>query len=462
MKKYTCILAFLITAIIGVQPVFAETDYTIVRSLGLPVLDIYTINNEEPTCDFVFAPEGAFGIGTTNKNKVPGRVVLREKKTVIFDSGDYLKDQSGMTIKIRGNTSAYYSSKKPYKIKLEKKNDMLGRQDSMYYDKNWILIDSGGDELKAMIGLKMNEIMGLGHWTPAYTFVNLFINNNYRGVYMLLESIKRNKDCRLDVDKQTGYIFECDAYWWNEATYFSTLSNRKFTFKYPDEEDITQEQIDYITEVVNDMETAINNGTYPEYIDTTSFASWILAHDILGTNDSGGSNIYLTKYDNTPESKITMSTLWDFGSIMQSNNRFSRIHTDSFFYYGELFNSSNTSFSELYRSLWKQKGNIIIDSLIAFLTDFSTSETASAINQSRPYDTLRWNYEGSTVQQNIDEAINWLSDRKVWMNDTTNNISEIKYHTTDSKVYNLTGNTVKGATYKKGIYIKNKKKFVIK
>ena len=45
-------------------------------------------------------------------------------------------------------------------VKLEKKHDMLGRNDSCYDDKNWILIDSGGDELNTLIGLKMNEMMG--------------------------------------------------------------------------------------------------------------------------------------------------------------------------------------------------------------------------------------------------------------------------------------------------------------
>ena len=147
---------------------------SLVRAQTLPVLSITTDGGEEPACDFVFAPEGQFGISITNNQKVPGRAVLTENGNTLYDSGEYQKDSTGMTIRIRGNTSAYYSSKKPYKIKLEKKNDMLGRNDSCYYDKNWMLIDSGGDELNTMIGLKVNEIMGLGGWTPAYKFVNLY------------------------------------------------------------------------------------------------------------------------------------------------------------------------------------------------------------------------------------------------------------------------------------------------
>ena len=39
-----------------------------------------------------------------------------------YDSGDYVDGESGMTLKIRGNTSAW-QLRKPYKIKLQKKAD---------------------------------------------------------------------------------------------------------------------------------------------------------------------------------------------------------------------------------------------------------------------------------------------------------------------------------------------------
>ena len=464
MRKLCLLLSL---SVISFSQVMAETDVSSsVRSLGLPVLDITTNNGEEPTCDFVFAPEGAFGISIINNNKVPGRVVLKEKGQILFDSGDYAKDSIGMTIRIRGNTSAYYSSKKPYKIKLEKKHDMLGRNDSCYDDKNWILIDSGGDELNTLIGLKMNEMMGLGGWTPAYKFVNLFINNDYRGVYMLLESIKRNKDCRLNVDKQTGYIIECDPYWWNEDVYFTSDMNKKYTFKYPDEDDVTESQIAYIQEVVNNVENSIVDGTYPAYIDVPSFASWMLAHDILGTYDSGGANIYLTKYDDKADSKLCMSVLWDFSSIMKTTDQWARIHHDSFFYFDKLFNNTNTVFATEYRELWNQKSDELFNQMVSFLHTFKDSELATAISQSRPYDAQRWNYEASTVNQNIDDAILWFTHRKLWINTQLQTEAIHNLHNEFSEqqilVYNLYGTQISKQTLKPGIYIKDGKKYVAK
>ena len=464
MRRFCLLLSL---SVISLSLVMAQTDASSsIRSLGLPVLDVFTNNNEEPACDFVFAPEGEFGIGITNNQKIPGRAVLTENGHIIYDSGEYAKDSTGMTIRIRGNTSAYYSSKKPYKIKLEKKNDMMGRNDSCYYDKNWILIDSGGDELNTMIGLKTNELMGLGGWTPVYKFVNLFINNDYRGIYMLVESIKRNKDCRLNVDKQTGYIIECDAYWWNEDVYFASDMNKKYTFKYPDEEDITENQLSYIRQVVNNVETAIDNGTYPSYIDVPSFAAWMLAHDLLGTYDSGGANIYLTKYDNTNDSKLCMSVLWDFSSIMKTTNQWARIHTGNFFYFNQLFNNSNVAFATEYTKLWNQKSDDIIRQMLSFLNSFSNSYIATAISQSRWYDSQRWNYEASTVSENVQEAILWFTNRKHWMDEQLQASAIIDIHnehtSQQTPVYNLNGTKMDAQPLKPGIYIKNNKKFVVK
>lgn len=232
MKIRLSILA-LLYSVFTAQAVTVDS----IAKLGLPVLSITTIDAKEPTCDYAFAPEGAWGITTVNQTKVKGRCLLVSHTDTLFDSGEYLKDKSGMTLRIRGNTSAYYSAKKPFKLKLEKKNDLLARGDSSYYDKNWVLL-STGDCLYTLFGNKVNELVGMP-WTPAAIFVNLIINDDYRGLYMLIEQVRRNADCRLNVDKQTGYVIERDAYWWNEDVYFNTdLYNKEFTFKYPDPEDI--------------------------------------------------------------------------------------------------------------------------------------------------------------------------------------------------------------------------------
>ena len=437
-----------------------------VEHLLLPVLIVETIGHEEPTCDYVFAPEGAFGIGTTNNTKVPGRVLLVEQGDTLFDSGPYVKNLSGMTIRIRGNTSAYYSEKKPFKIKLEKKNDLLCRHDSAFYDKNWALLRDGDDELYTMIGNLVNQLVGMPY-TPAYRYVNVVVNNDYRGIYMLTETIRRNADCRLNVSSQSGYIIERDAYWWNEAICFRTPMGMEFTFKYPDEDDVTEQQTDYIQSVVETMEQSIENGTYDQYIDVRSFAAWMLAHDLLGTNDSGGSNIYLSKYDDSDTTLLQMTTLWDFGSIMHQQRResFSGIHSDSFFYYPRLFSNENPAFLHAYKALWDELSPTVFDDIIAALSDFRSSPTATALQQSRPFEYERWNYTGSSVDNNITSAITWFSNRKRWMTAAINatNIRDPRQNVSaSSTIYSLNGQRISSSqSLKPGIYIRNGKKIIV-
>ena len=301
------------------------------KSVGLPWVEVITDGGTEPTCDYVLPPTGEAGSGIAHAVKVPGRLLIHVGNAVVYDSGDYIKDVGGMTIKIRGNSSAY-EAKKPFKVKLEKKADLLCRgDDDTYKDKEWLLMKDeyfshGGKLLHIMIGLTVAELCGMS-WEPKARFVNLTVNGDYRGVYMLSESVKRDSKCRIDVDQATGYIVEFDPYWWNEDVYFATTRHeKKYTFKYPDDDEVTESQIGYIKGVLDALEDALWSGAYPSLIDVESMAIWLMAHDILGTNDAGGSNIFLTKYDNTPRSKLMMGPLWDFDTIMMTEGRWATVH----------------------------------------------------------------------------------------------------------------------------------------
>lgn len=95
-------------------------------------------------------------------------------------------------------------------------------------------------------GFKINELIGL-QWTPQWEYVNVMYNGEYLGLYLLAEAVERNTDCRLNVD-DTGFVVERDPYWWNEDGYVASTyaPTYNYTFKCPDYEDLTSEQIDYI------------------------------------------------------------------------------------------------------------------------------------------------------------------------------------------------------------------------
>lgn len=414
MKKFLLTLAIaLITQLAWGQAEVVITRDT-ANTVDMLVLDFTTVDSVMPTCDFVNPPSGAFGNGITNAEKIPGRLVVTLLGDTLYNSGDYEKGVSGMTVRVSGNSSAL-KDPKPYKIKLQQKADLLFRGDDIYIDKDWRLLRDDRN-LNTVTGFMLNELMGM-QWTPQYRYCNVFINGTYQGLYLLVENVKRNTDCRLNVSKK-GYIVERDAYWWNEDLYFSTYyftDNRYgYTFKYPESDEVTEEQISYIQQYIIDAEKSIKNGTYDEYMDVQSLASWLLAHDILGTWDSGGSNLYMTKYDNTPDSKLVMANLWDFDSSRQMKDSFSRYHSGADFYFERLFKSPNPLFRDLYVTTWIDIKNHLNTIMADRLNDFST-ENATAVNASRHFVCDTYGNTFVSVGSNLTTQKNWFKTQLAWL-----------------------------------------------
>lgn len=391
------------------------SDSVLMRHLlgiGLPVVWIQTVGGVEPDYEIADHPEGCLGGSITNAAKVPGRVVVQDKDGVLYESGEYREKRSGMTVKVRGNWSAR-RPKKPFKIKLQSKADMLGRGDSRLADKDWLLMPFFS--LNNLIGLKVNELMRLA-WTPQYQFVNVVFNGDYRGLYMLMESVKRNTDCRLNVDK-TGYVMELDAYWWNEDRYVPASFEEplNYTFKYPETEDLTKERLDYIQKVLSEAEESTRDGSYPGKIDVESFARWMLAHDILGNTDGAGSNIFLMKYDNQDASLLKMGPLWDFDVIMKSGG-WDEIHGRYFF--KGLFASENRTFVRSYVSLWENNKEMVFDGLSHSLDRFLTSDLRQAVDASIELNNSRWSAEMGRLPLSsvfVEAAKTYFNQRKVWL-----------------------------------------------
>ena len=471
MKRKLILLIFILFCINEVIAQNTDFSQENIDKIGLKVIHIETENNEEPECEFAEAPEGCMGMTSINAKKVKCRIYITLKGDTIYDSGMFEKNQSGATIKINGNTSAYFAipGNYPYKIKLQKKADLLNRNNERFDDKEWRLINDGYT-LNTIIGLKISELLQFS-WTPAYTPCNVFINGDYRGCYLLIESVKRNKDCRINVDKTSGYIVERDPYWWKEnrfftTNYFASSKGYRWTWKYPDEDDVLPEQEDYITQFINDTEQSILNGTYSNYIDIKSFAKWILAHDILGSKDSGGTNLYVAKYDDTPNSLLEMPVLWDFDSNFRMEpGEFSKCHNNAGdFYFYNLFNNTNNSFTSKYKELWLQIKPTLLSTITQYILSITDSEYGRALESSRMLHYNRWGYTPyETIGELAQEAINWFNNHldklDVNINKLADNTSISAIKTKEKyDVYNLLGNKVYKP--KKGIYIKNKRKII--
>ena len=443
-------------------------------SVGLPIVVVETVDDEEPTYEESEAPEGCWGSSIRNATKVPGRVVVYDNLGVVFDSGPYVAKTSGMTIKVRGNGSAR-EPKKPFKIKLQKKGDMMGN-DSQMADKDWLLLAvSRWTPMNQVVGMKVNSLCGL-QWTPRQRYVNLLFNGDYRGLYLLSESVGRNEECRLDVTK-TGFIAELDAYWWNEDFYIpsSFPEPMNYTLKYPDTDDMTPEQQTYIEHTLGRMEQMLDSADYSRYIDVESFARWMLAHDILANIDGGGSNIFLTKRDSTDATRVMMGCLWDFDAIMLDPDTWDAAHNA--YYFKHLWANPNTEFAYRYAQLWEELKDDVFQGMDAFTAGFLSSPECWAVDSSVLLDRERWGTDMPLVSDYCNSVvIPFFEQRRLWLDDAITDPMTVRLstlegerHSTVTHIFDVCGRLLRklpATTDMKnpsrpGLYIQNGRKRVV-
>lgn len=281
--------------------------------------------------------------------------------TIINENGSIeFEDVSGNSeFKIRGNTTRDYA-KKPFQLKLSQKSDIFG----MGKSKTWILLANYLDQ-----SLIRNSIMYeigkyLGMQTSNFTSVDLYINGNYYGIYLLCEKVQISST-RLDIhelekdndelnstykqfatsvtsgelidstilteyryiegvknpsDITGGYLIELDNnYYKDELCYFVTENGNHYVIKSP--EYASREEVEYIARLFAEMEEAIMSGNgynrlgkhYTEYIDIDSFAAAYIVAELGRNFDAGSSSMYFYKDKDVDgkTSKIFKGPLWD-------------------------------------------------------------------------------------------------------------------------------------------------------
>ena len=373
--------------------VFAGISDSVARisceNLDIPILYITTQDSVMPTFEITFPPDGSIGVGITNLDTLPARMWIVQTGDTLYDSGEYVKDTSGLRIRVRGNTTAIEGGdKNPYKLKLQRKADLMFRgNDEVYADKDWILIK---DIYNTMAGNMANRAFNM-LWSPACQPVFLFMNGNFRGLYLLMENVKRNKRCRVDVSKE-GFIFEFDPYYWNEDYYIeSRFEICNYTLKYPESEDILIEQDIYLSNCLTQLEDAYSDpNKLVSMVDIPSYARFLWLHDVLGTSDVGGSNMFFCKHDTTANSKVQMICGWDFDSCFSLSllTKWSRLH--SFWWYEEFFNLPQIPFVRTYIDMYDTLVNSSIDIVVAQIDSLRDSPYIQQLDSAQKLDNMRW------------------------------------------------------------------------
>ena len=115
--------------------------------------------------------------------------------TITDVDGSALSDSC--LFKVRGNTTALsWITKKPYTFKFEKKKDVLG----LGKGKKWALIANAFDPtlLRNITAFELAKELGL-EYTSNYKVVELWVDDSFRGCYVLFEPVQEGKD-RVNID----------------------------------------------------------------------------------------------------------------------------------------------------------------------------------------------------------------------------------------------------------------------
>lgn len=375
------------------------------RLPGLPVVSINTVNGEEPSCSPAEKPEECWGVGITDNEYVKGQLTIEENGTVTVSTG--------MEFRIRGNSPN--KSKKPYKMQLDKPIDLLRRGNELYQDTDWVLL-AGGTDFTTVTGWYVAELCQM-EWQPAYKFVNVIINGDWKGCYLLMESVKKGTGrCNIS---SSGFILENDAYWWNsDGEYFKTGKQHEkmgYTFKYPD---FTDDMAARVKKYLEEFETALYDGdsSYADYIDIDSFAGWLLAQDILGSKDGGGTNMYLYKYDfdtdNPTSTKIKMGPVWDLESSYMAKDAWASVHGGNILYFKHLLEFDD--FKEAYINKWESISGTLTQDVVEYAHALADMD-GGALQDSWELDAKRWGYSMAGTDEQIARLEDWFSSRTTWM-----------------------------------------------
>lgn len=371
-------------------------------------------------------------------------------------------------IEIRGSSTQMFP-KKQYGVETRDANgndldvSLLG----FPAESDWIFYAPYTDKSLMRNFLAYSLARTMGRYATRCKYFELVINNDYKGIYILFEKIKRDKN-RVNIKKieptdisgdalTGGYIIKIDKWtgegndgWYsNFLPYLNAWQRISYQYHIPKPEDIVSQQKAYIQNYMFNFEskmyaTNFNNpdSGYSKMIDISSFVDMFLINEMSKNVDGYRLSTYMYKDRNSVSSKLVMGPIWDYNLAFGNADYYQGavltgwmldyLDTDQGFlssdgavvpfWWRKI--EYDTNFQNQVKTRWesiKTKGidfnwfNSKIDSLVVYL------------NESQQRNFQRWPvlgvyvwpnaYIGQTFTDEIFYLKSWIRDRLNWVND---------------------------------------------
>jgi hypothetical protein len=361
-------------------------------------------------------------------------------------------------IEIRGSSSTMFD-KKNYGIELWKtaEDDTSFSLMGLPAESDWILHGPFSDKTLIRNYLAYALARDMGHYASRTRFCELYLNNQYRGVYVLIERIKRDS-ARVDISKLLptdltgdqltgGYIVKIDRTagdysdgWF--SPYLGTGdggSSPFFAYSYPQRDKIAPGQKTYIKNKITAFENALHGSKYLDpyvgyktFIDVSSFVDYFIMVELSRNTDGYRLSTFLHKDRDAKDPRLHMGPIWDYDLAFGNANYYEAFNTRGWNYtvvsdsWGTPFWWSKMLTDPYFRNMlycrWHDFRQVVlsdesmiarIDSAIAVIGD----ATERNFEQWPIHGVYVWpNYfVGNTFQEDVNFMKNWIKDRAAWI-----------------------------------------------
>ena len=222
------------------------------------------------------------------------------------------KADSYCSMKIRGRGNATWGyDKKPYHMVLENKVDLfgMGRATKFVFLAN--ARDAAGG-MRTQLAFDMGLLTGVDY-TSEHRQVNLFLNGEYLGMYLLAEKAEVGEN-RVAIDRTEDVFYEKDNYAMTEGIYGFQTENvyektRGFRIISPTDEATIERNKNRII-AAESVLYGENDYFFEMYFDLESWAKMYLLQMYTMNSDSYYGSLYL--YYSSDDGKLHACTPWDF------------------------------------------------------------------------------------------------------------------------------------------------------